>query len=55
MTKEALEARKADLLKGIESIKQQIGQLQNNLVATDGAIQEVDFWLAEFEKENDEH
>jgi hypothetical protein len=44
MTREQLEKRKAEL---IASMK----QIEANLHATSGAIQEVDFWLAQLEVE----
>ena len=48
MTKEQLEKRRAELVASLE-------QQKANLHATDGAIQECDFWLAELEKEQNEN
>ncbi len=49
MTKETLEQRKALLREGFVSLQQQISKLQSDLLATDGALQEVDYWLGQIE------
>jgi hypothetical protein len=47
MTKEQLEKRKADLIASLE-------QQKANLHATDGAIQECDYWLAQLDVKPEE-
>ena len=44
ITREMIQARLVNLKGGMESIKQE-------LHATDGAIQEAEFWLAEIDRE----
>jgi hypothetical protein len=47
MDREKLEKRKADLLASLE-------QLKANMIATDGAIQECNYWLAQLDTEEAE-
>ena len=47
VNKEQLEARRAELQQGLE-------QQQRNAIATHGAIQECDYWIAQLEGVKDE-
>lgn len=38
--------------KRLEELKTNHEQLKNNLIATAGAIQDCEYWLSEFEKDN---
>jgi len=49
ITREALEARKQDLLNGGQMIAQRIEQLKADLQATTGAIQDCDYWLEQLD------
>jgi hypothetical protein len=44
MNREQVEKRKAELLQGLEELKA-------NIVATNGAIQDCDYWLAQLDAE----
>jgi hypothetical protein len=54
MTPEALRARREQLVAEQQRLKMQHDRLIANLNAYDGAIQEVDHWIARLEGENDE-
>jgi hypothetical protein len=44
-TVEKLQERLSGLKAGFENTQQQIGQLERNLHATSGAIQECEYWI----------
>ena len=54
MTRELIEARLEDLKKGCVSAKTQIEQLTVNLHATEGAIQDCEYWLVVISEEEKE-
>ena len=50
MDKDELIARKELLLKSLAEQKKELEQIRANIFATDGALQEVEFWLSKFDK-----
>ncbi len=53
--------RRNDLVEGKLSLTERVREIEslleatkNNLIATDGALQECEHWLSEIEKSNDE-
>jgi hypothetical protein len=51
MTREQIEKRLADFKEGKAKAEAMVVQLQANIHATDGAIQECEFWLAQLNTE----
>ena len=49
MDEAALLKRKADFEEGLKKAQETIAQLQANIQATLGAIQEIDYWIAQME------
>ena len=54
MTKEELLKRKELLQQSVSEQKKLLEQAKANLLATDGALQEVEYWLSNFDKENED-
>lgn len=54
ISKEKLEARKAELTEGLQNSNNELIKAQDNLKALSGALQQVNLFLAELEKEQSE-
>jgi hypothetical protein len=54
ISKEKLEARKAELTEGLQNGNNELIKAQDNLKALSGALQQVNLFLAELEKEQSE-
>tara|TARA_B100000941_G_scaffold227795_1_gene170108 strand:+ start:469 stop:696 length:228 start_codon:yes stop_codon:yes gene_type:complete len=54
ISKEKLEARKAELTEGLQNSNNELIKAQDNLKALSGALQQVNLFLAELEKEESE-
>ena len=54
ISKEKLEARKAELTEGLQKGNTDLIKAQDNLKALSGALQQVNLFLAELEKEQSE-
>ena len=54
ISKEKLEARKAELTEGLQNGNNELITAQDNLKALSGALQQVNLFLADLEKEQSE-
>ena len=54
ISKEKLEARKAELTEGLQNGNNELIKAQDNLKALSGALQQVNLFLADLEKEQSE-
>tara|TARA_B100000676_G_C17966405_1_gene780638 strand:+ start:353 stop:580 length:228 start_codon:yes stop_codon:yes gene_type:complete len=54
ISKEKLEARKQELVEGLQNAQNDLVKAQDNLKALSGALQQVNLFLADLEKEQSE-
>jgi len=54
ISKEQLEARKTELIEGVKNAQADLMKAQDNVKALSGALQQVNLFLAEIEKQNSE-